>query len=189
MMFKTIFFKVTTLAAALGLGWGCASTQTDTSPRWRQSMTGVFSNDSVTHDETPREYWSAADEELLLRRMGFADTVMVGTLRLLSQVERGEVTGELTLAFTPEEVLYGTTEGKLDGAGELTLQPEPGSEEFSRLSRVTQELTGVRYLLFLKRPADGSIRWGIYRPSPSLLAEVRNRYAALRRHQEGSGGS
>lgn len=164
---------------------GACGPSPQAAPGWNTSMSHVFSNDSVEPDRLPRQYWTADDEELLLKRMGFADTVVVGTVRVVSQLAQGGVARRLTLAFQPREVLYGSVEGQVDSDGELTLQPEPGTDEFRRALRAQKSLPGTRYLLFLKRRGAGESRWALYQPSAGLLADVRGRYAALKRHQDG----
>lgn len=165
----------------------CASSQR-VAPGWTASMGDWFSNDSVDPYQPPRDYWTAQDEDVLLRRMGYADTVVVGTLRVVSQYGRGEVPSELTLAFHADELLFGSLERQLDEAGEVLLQPEPASPEFKLALRIQRNLPGTRYLLFLKRQPQGKteqLRWALYRPTHQLLQEIRSRYAALRRHHDG----
>jgi len=168
---------------AVGLLVGCA-TQSSPTPAWNPSMSHVFSNDDVRPDETPREYWTAEDEELLLRRMGFADTVVLGTLRVLTQYNRGGVATQLTLAFKPDEVLFGKV--ATDEDDEISLQPDPESQEFRSALRLQRSLPGTRYLLFLKQRPGVGPRWAVYYPSARLLDEVRSRYAWLRQHQQAS---
>jgi hypothetical protein len=165
----------------------CASSQR-VAPVWNASMGDWFSNDSVDPYQPPRGYWTDQDEDVLLRRMGYADSVVVGTLRVVSQYGRGEVASELTLAFHADELLFGSLERELDEAGELLLQPEPSSPEFRLALRIQRNLPGTRYLLFLKRQPQGKaerLRWALYRPTQQLLQEIRSRYTALRRHHDG----
>lgn len=171
------------IVSAAALLVGCASQSSATSA-WNSSMSRVFSNDDVRPDETPREYWTVEDEELLLQRMGFADTVVLGTLRVLTQYNRGGVASQLTLAFKPDEVLFGRAEPDEDG--EISLQPDPESQEFRSVLRLQRSLPGTRYLLFLKQRPGVGPRWAVYHPSARLLDEVRSRYAWLRQHQQAS---
>jgi len=143
-------------------------------------MGNYFANEALDADDSPRECWTPDDEDRLLRQMGYADTVAIGTLRVVTRytpsVDRA---GQLTMAFRPDEILFGSLSDRLDDEGQLQLHtgPDaPGSQP------------GARYLLFLKQAKGKDLRWASYRVSPRLLDEVRRRYAWLRRHRGGSGG-
>jgi hypothetical protein len=139
-------------------------------------MVKVFSNQSVKPAEPPRDYWTRQDEEMLLRRMGFADIVAVGTLRVVSQCNRSGVPFQLTLAFRPEEQLFGKLE-----EGEVMLKLDATSDDFQRALGVQKDLVGTRYLMFFKRKSEKELRWAFYRPTARLLDEIRTRYASLAR--------
>ena len=141
-------------------------------------MGSWFSSDPLDPGNVRRE-WTREDEERLLRQMGYADTVAIGTLRLVAQYTPENAPGQLTLAFQPEEVLFGSLTGRLDGDGTLPLHPAPGQRQN------LDELSGARFLLFLKQEGE-QLRWASYRPSAKLLAEVRSRYKSLKKHQSGS---
>ena len=168
-------FTKTPILVLIVLTVGCASSQ---KPKW--NGTTFFTNQSVRVQDPPRTHWSRQDEELLLRRMGYADMVAVGTLRLVTQCNRSEVARQLTLAFHPQEELFGALEEQLDGAGEVLIQLDPSSEDFNRALNVQQEMVGTRYLVFFKRePRSGKLHWAFYSPSDRLLTEVRARYRWL----------
>lgn len=162
---------------------GCAGS-TKPEVNWRGSMGSYFENTSVKPGEPPRRFWDTADEELLLRRMGYADTVAVGTIRLVSGYEhRG--TGQLALAFRTREVLYGSIDQDKDTDGELRLRLDPSAADYSLARKIQKQLPGTHYLLFLKRRPrrDGKhdLRWAFYRPRRKLMAEVRARYRWLKK--------
>jgi hypothetical protein len=166
--------KASGLMAVLCLT-ACASHPKHTTA-WSSSMGAVFSNQSVKPAEPPRGYWTRQDEEMLLRRMGFADIVAVGTLRVVSQCNRSGVPFQLTLAFRPEEQLFGELEDE-----EVMLRLDASSDDFQRALAVQKDLVGTRYLMFFKRKGSNELRWAFYRPTRSLLNEIRARYASLAR--------
>ena len=148
-------------------------------------MASYVENTSVRPGEPPRRLWENADEELLLRRMGYADAVAVGTIKLVSGVERRGSSGQLALAFRPREVLYGSLEADRDTGGQLRLRLDPSAADYRLAKRIQAQLPGTHYLLFLKRQPrrDGTnhLRWAFYRPRRKLMSEVRSRYRMLKR--------
>jgi len=148
-------------------------------------MGSYFENTSVKPGEPPRRLWDSVDEELLLRRMGYADTVAVGTIRLVSKYEHRGRSGQLALAFRAREVLYGSLNEDQDTEGELTLRLDPSAADYSLARKVQSQLPGTHYLLFLKRRPRGGdkpdLRWAFYRPRRKLMAEVRSRYRWLKK--------
>lgn len=173
----------TLLVLAVLLGAGCASSSTRPAVAWRDGMQSWFDNGSVDPDEPPRSLWDARDEDALMRRLGYADVVAVGTLRLVAQVEDHSRPSQLTLAFGPDELLFGALDERLDERRQLMLRLDPGSPDFEVARKIQRQLPGTRYLVFFKqRPGlDGARRllWSFYRPSAQLLAEVRTRYRWL----------
>lgn len=164
------------------LAAGCAGTSQQV--QWRGSMGTYFESASVKPGEPPRRLWENADEELLLRRMGYADTVAVGTIRLVSAMER-RGSGQMALAFRAREVLYGSLEQDKDAEGVLRLQLDPSASDNRMANKILKQLPGTHYLLFLKRRPrkDGKhdLRWAFYRPRRQLMAEVRTRYRWLKK--------
>jgi hypothetical protein len=162
---------------------GCASKPE--SRAWSSSMGNWFTNDALSADDPPRAFWTRKDEEQLLRRMGYADAAALGTLRLVSQYSPSDdLPGSLSLAFRPDETLFGTLGTELDSEGELTLSLDPSSTEFRHAVKMQHNLTGARYLLFLKRGSDnGALYWACYRATPRLLDDVRTRYLWVNRHR------
>lgn len=160
----------------------CASTPTDPTVGWRDGMQELFDNGSVDPDEPPRHLWEHQDEEALLKRMGYADVVAVGTLRLVGQFTDHSLPSQLSLAFAPDEVLYGSLDDKLDAQRELMLRLDPGSRDFHVALRIQQQLPGTRYLVFLKQQPSRQRRlvWSFYKPSKRLMAEVRAQFRMLR---------
>jgi hypothetical protein len=152
-------------------------------------MALVFSNNSVQPSEPPREHWTPADEELLQKRLGYADCVAIGRMRLLSVYSTFSAARELDLVFRPEVVLHGSLAGSLEGDGDLRLQLTPSSSDDFRLAlTVQQRLPGTRYVMFLKRRplAGGRVawHWALYRDDPALLKEIRGAFEALHREKQ-----
>lgn len=160
---------------------GC-SAQSETRA-WSPSMGNWFTNDALSADDPPRAFWTRKDEEQLLRRMGYADAAALGTLRLVSQYSPSDdLPGSLSIAFRPDETLFGTLQTELDSEGELTLWLDPSSSEFRHAVKMRHNLTGARYLLFLKRGTENSaLYWACYRATPRLVDDVRTRYSWVNR--------
>ncbi len=175
---------VTLALASLTILAGCAGSGKQ-EIKWSGSMESYFENTSVRPGEPPRRLWEHADEELLLRRMGYADAVAVGTIKLVNGVERRGSSGQLALAFRPREVLYGTLSKDRDDDGQLRLRLDPTAADYRLAKKIQAQLPGTHYLLFLKRRhrSDGThgLRWAFYRPRRKLMSEVRARYLMLKR--------
>lgn len=164
---------------------GCAS---QPEVKWKRSMGNYFQNNSVRPAEPPRHLWDRRDEEMLLRRMGYSDTVALGTIRLVSHYTRRGHSNQLSLAFRARETLYGSLKQDLDQNNELHLRLGPTAGDYRYALSVQKQLPGTRYLLFIKRRPrkDGthSLQWAFYRPRRKLLVEVRTRYRWLRQAGE-----
>ena len=80
---------------------------------WQDAMQVWFSNSSVRPTEPPRDLWTRKDEELFLRRIGFADIVAIGTVRVVTLFSSLGADQQVGLAFRPIEVLHGSLEDQL----------------------------------------------------------------------------
>lgn len=154
---------------------------------WKRSMSEVFDNSSVRPGEPPRRLWTRRDEDRLLRQLGYADAVALGTIRLVNKTSmRGR--RQLALAFKPTEVFHGAISRDLDSDGVLRLRLGPSSRDYHRAARVEHQLPGTRYLLFVKRKPGRRgkvrLRWAFYQPRRQLLAEVRARFRWLRQDRQ-----
>ena len=166
------------------LSAGCAGSNKQ-EVRWSGSMASYFENTSVRPGEPPRRLWDTDDEDLLLRRMGYADAAAVGTVRLVSGYEHRGASGQIALAFRPREVLYGSLKPDRDTDGEIPLRLDPSAADYNLAKKIQKQLPGTHYLLFLKRRPKGEgshdLRWAFYRPRRKLMAEVRIRYRGLKK--------
>jgi len=175
--FRCLGILVTLAGAACSSGPGETTT-------WRDDLTRIFSNNSVQPSEPPRELWTVADEEMLQHRLGHADCVAIGRMKLLSVYATFSAARELSLVFRPQEILHGSLEGALDKEGDLQLQLTPSTSDDFRLAlQLQKRLPGTRYVMFLKRQPVGSRavwHWALYRDDPRLLAEIRAAYELLR---------
>jgi hypothetical protein len=155
---------------------------------WRDDLARIFSNNSVQPSEPPRELWSTSDEEMLQQRLGHADCVAIGRMKLLSVYATFSSARELSLVFRPQEVLHGSLEGSLDKEGDLQLQLTPASSDDFRLAlQLQQHLPGTRYIMFLKRQQVAGRKlwhWALYRNDPRLVGEIRAAYELLRQERE-----
>ncbi len=169
------------LAAACGPGPGERTA-------WRDDLQKYFSNNSVQPSEPPRELWTVADEEMLQLRLGHADCVAIGKLKLLSVYASFSTAKELSLVFRPQELLHGSLESALDREGDLQLQLTAATSDDFRLAlQLQKHLPGTRYVMFLKRQPLGSRavwHWALYRHDPRLIAEIRAAYELLRQERE-----
>lgn len=174
--------------ALLALLVGACSSGAGQNTAWRDDLTRIFSNNSVQPSEPPRELWTVADEEMLQRRLGHADCVAIGRMKLLSVYATFSSAKELSLVFRPKELLHGSLEGALDKDGDLQLQLTPSSSDDFRLAlQLQKHLPGTRYVMFLKRQPVGSRavwHWALYRDDPKLVAEIRAAYELLRQERE-----
>ena len=170
--------------------------------RWRDEMAVWFNNSSVTPPEPDRRYWTRRDQEVLLRRLGYADVAAFGRVNLVNTMEAQGGARRIAVSFTPIKVLHGSFEGLLDAGDELLLPIGAGQLDFVYALSRTPRLPGQRYLLFVKRrPADRQTRarkgwrgslwypnenaerfnWALYGPDPVLLGEVE---AIYRQHRK-----
>ncbi len=159
---------------------------------WRDDFALLYSNTSVLPSDPPRHLWTRADEELLQRRLGFADCVAIGRTKIVTTYSTFSSPKQLGLSFRPSEIIHGSLEGLLDGDGDLILQLTPAStDDFQLAIKVQRTLAGTRYLVFLKQqpqPGRGPVwHWALYRDDPELIREVRASYELLRREREKKG--
>jgi len=166
---------------------------------WRAEMTAWFDNSTVSARLYPRRYWLAVDHELLQRRMGNADLVVIARLAFLRSTSRFNQAQHVGLAFDTEDVLYGDLDPALDGQRQLVLEMGPDSVDFKRTIHLQRHMVGTRYLLFLKAepggaPSQGITGWeaslwyptaakavrryafSLYLPQPELVQELRTMY-------------
>jgi hypothetical protein len=150
--------------------------------RWKSGMQKWFANTSVQPDEPPRNLWTQKDQNLLQRRIGYADAAFVGKVRIVSEYSAYDQTSQVSLAVTPTKVLHGLLEADLSKDGAIMLKLDPSSEGFAAAVR-SERRPGTRYLVFIKRkPLQGKeyeLRWALYQPTKELLHEVRAMYAWL----------
>jgi len=164
---------------------GCGTAQAPVT--WSDDMALYFSNSSVRPSDPPRHLWTQADEELLLRRLGHAECVAIGSTKVVSEYSDLSSAKQLTMAFHPQEIVHGSLEGSLDKDGDLMLQLTPSIEDFRLAVQVQRELPGTRYIAFLKRkPApDGPVwHWALYAHDPALVTEIRAAYQLLEQQQK-----
>lgn len=145
-----------------------------------------FANSSVSPPEPPRLLWTRKDEDLFRRRIGFADVVAIGTIRVMTLFSRFEQHKQISVAFRPSEVLYGELKDHLSSDKELFFRLGPADLDFQMALRVQEHLPGTKYVLLLKLKPDERrkkklpvLRWALYRPDKRLLAEIRTMYQWL----------
>lgn len=156
---------------------------------WNDSMSSLFANTSVEPNEPPRELWTTADEEVLQRRLGFADCVAVGRTKLVSVYTTHASMRQIAISFRPLSVIHGSLDGALDKDGDLLLQLTPSEEDFQKAVQLQQKVITRRYLAFLKRRPRGGGGgtvwvWALYRDDARLIDEVRVAYEALKAQRE-----
>lgn len=160
---------------------GCATDKP--AARWEPGMKAWFTNDSLRVDADRQETWTRADEEVLLRQLGYADVVAVGSIHSIQQASHYGAARQLSLAFRPAEVLHGSLEGDLDRDRLLVVHVAPSGEAIKAARALPTRPDRARYLLLLKRrplPGGGhQLRWAIYQPSATLLAHVKSLFARL----------
>lgn len=153
--------------------------------RWQDAMQRWYANTSVRPPEPPRAQWERVDEDLLLKRVGFADVIAVGTARDVTLFTMLGAPKRVALAFKPREVIYGTLDDLTDEQGELLLPLSPGDLDFQLALRVLDHIAGSRYILLLKRRphAKGSptLHWSLYKPDRQLLTEIRAMFDWLKK--------
>jgi hypothetical protein len=153
--------------------------------RWQDSMQDWFSNTSVPL-EPPRALWTREDEVLFQRRIGYADVASVGTIRVVNLSSVHDSDQQVSLAFRPVEMLYGSLADQLDDDKQIYLTLGPSDEDFQRALSAQRHLPGTRYLILVKwKPAKGDervqTRWALYRADKQLLAEARAMYSWLKK--------
>lgn len=153
--------------------------------RWQDSMQRWYANTSVRPPEPPRAQWERVDEDLLLKRIGFADLVVVGTAREVTLFTMLGAPKRVAFAFTPREVLYGSLADLIDEQGDLLLPLSPNDLDFQLALRVLDHIAGSRYLMLLKRQplAKGppTLHWSLYKPDRRLLVEIRAMFDWLKK--------
>jgi hypothetical protein len=149
-------------------------------------MEAWFNQGSLDGAMLPRSHWPREEEELLQRRMGFAEVAAVGELRRVTKVARSGQASDLALVFHPDEVLFGSLDGQLDDERALPLRLDPASPAFRDALRVERRLAGSRYLIFLRRGPGGRFHWACYQPTAALVAEVRARYGWVAARSRGT---
>lgn len=138
-----------------------------------------YPNQSVRPAQPPRHLWKHSDEDLFLRRIGFADVVALGSARVVTLYVAFNTPRQLALAFHPEETFYGSLEDDMDDDGELLLPLKPGDDDFQLAVKVIRHLPGSRYLLLLKKKPSKNekeqpeLKWALYTPEKRLLVELR----------------
>jgi hypothetical protein len=143
-------------------------------------MQDWFSNTSVPL-EPPRPLWTREDEALFQRRIGYADVASVGTIRVVNLSSVHDADRQVSLAFRPVEMLYGSLADKLDDEKQIHLTLGPSDTDFQRALAAQQHLPGSRYLILLKWKPEkdneqAQTRWALYRADKQLLAEARAMY-------------
>ena len=164
----------------LALLWtGCAGSRQ--AVQWDDSMQGLFSGNPDNPTSHPRHLWSKADEERLLRQMGYADVAAVGTVRVVTQCDRyGK--RQVTLEFQVTEILHGDLDDELEDEQKLSLKMDTDSRHLQSTVKAAREIPGTQFLVFLKRKPQGSksrLSYDFYRPNTRLLAEVKSIYSRL----------
>ncbi len=148
---------------------GCAGSSQAVA--WDDSMKPLFSGSPENSTSHPRHLWSRADEERLLKHMGYADAAVVGTVKVVTQCDRyGK--RQVSLELQVKEVLH----GNLDDDEKLRISTDQQTHEST--VRTARSDPGARFLVFLKRKPAGET-YEFYRPRPRLMAEVRSMYARL----------
>ena len=161
---------------------GCSGTRP---VKWQETMGRYYPRSSVRPDQPPRHLWTLEEEDLLQRRVGFADFVAVGTAHVVTRFAMLGAPRGLTLCFRPREIFFGDKK-TLDQQGELMLPLDQSEDDFLLAVKTYSYLPGSRYLLVLKYPPHQNgrrpaARWALYRPEESLVAEIRAMFLRLRK--------
>lgn len=176
------------LAAASSALLACKTSSS--AVRWTDEMEQWYPNSSVRPTEPPRALWSRADEELFQRRVGNADVVALGTLRLVTIYRMFDAPRQIGLAFRPQEVLFGSLGAWLDKEGELQVPLNPSDEDFRMAAKANARLAGTRYLIVLKRKPSSDdrvvLRWAMYVPDEVLMTELRAMFKWFNKEREGA---
>lgn len=170
---------------------------------WSEAMAVWFGNAAAQPTDPPRKHWSRAEEDLFLKRLGYADLTVLGEVRSVGTFTKYEDPKQVTLTFVPLHTFYGDLDKRLNERGELVLKLANVALDFRRAVQVQRFLPGKRYVLLLKekpvelqnRPEGGgwqaslwrpppkpkpTYRWALYRPERSLLLQIRDLYRLLR---------
>lgn len=155
---------------------GCSSAPKPV--QWQAAMQAWYGNGPVRPDQLPRLLWERPAEDLLQKRVGFADVVVIGTAHVVTLFTALDAPRQLALAFRPQEVIHGSLDDLTDQEGELLLTLDSGDDDFQMAVKTYDHLPGSRYLLLLKRkPTKNSkrplVRWSVYKPDKVLLREIR----------------
>lgn len=171
---------------------GCGGGKGVKPDSWRPGMERWYRN-PIRPSEPPRLYWSRREQDLFLRRVGHADVVALGTLRLINLFSQLGEERQMGLAFHADEVLHGSLEDHLDENGELYLSLKPGDQDFYLSVKVQRHLPGTRFVLLIKfKPTPGDnaskprtvVRWSLYRHEKGLVRELRAMFRSLEQHQD-----
>jgi hypothetical protein len=148
-------------------------------------MNNWYGNNSIDIDLSHGDQWTRKDEDLLLRRLGHADLVAVGTIRLVTHFSRYNTPRNMSLSFKPEEVLHGSLKGDLDQEQLLVMHISPNTHSFDIAKKIQDHPTKVHYLVLIKRKplsnGQHQLRWVIYQPSREIMARVRFLFSQLSR--------
>ncbi|MCK5795924.1 MAG: hypothetical protein KAI47_01990 [Deltaproteobacteria bacterium] len=192
------------LMAALSQVTACTKTQ---NIPWSEAMAVWFGNAAAQPTDPPHKHWTRTEEDLFLKRVGYADLALVGVVTSVGTFSRYEDPRQVTLTFKPTYVFHGDVEKRQDPRGELVLKLGDVALDFRRALQVQSFLRGKRYLLLLKeKPRISShqraktgwkaslwrpppkpkpiYRWALYRPEPKLLKQVRNLYLLLKQKKK-----
>jgi hypothetical protein len=188
------------LAVALIAALQLAACRTGRVP-WSDEMAHWFNNASVNPPEPDPRDWARPEWESFLRRIGFADAAVIGTMSVVTTFSQLTTARQVSLVFRPLEVLHGSLAELTDEDGGIALVLEEGSLDFNAARAAARRVAGRRFLLFVKerpqraaRPLAGwegslwqqpaaqkSFQWALYRPAALLLLRVRTMYAWLAR--------
>ncbi len=178
---------------------GCSKTK---QIPWSEAMAIWFGNAAAQPNDPPRKHWTRSEEDLFLKRLGYADLTVLGEVRMVGTFTKYEKPKQVTLTFVPLHTFYGDLEERVDERGELVLKLANVALDFRRAVQVQHFLPGKRYVLLLKeKPADPDgdkpgrgwqaslwrpppkakpiYRWALYRPERALLRQIRDLYELL----------
>jgi hypothetical protein len=174
---------------------------------WSEAMAVWFGNAAAQPTDPPRKHWTKKEEDLFLKRLGYADLVVLGEVRSVGTFTKYEDPRQVTLTFLPLHTFYGDLETRVDERGELVLKLANVALDFRRAVQVQRFLPGKRYILVLKEkpttergkpkgsdwkaslwrppPKPKPIyRWALYRPERALLRQIRDLYQLLKRKKK-----
>ena len=167
---------------------------------WRDVMRRWFADAAAQPSDPPFMHWAHEEEELFLRRIGYADAAVIGQVVSVGSYHHHREAKQVSFSLRPLKLLYGTIERELDENGELLLRLDHQDLDFQRALAIQRFLPGQRFLAFLKAkplPADQEpagwqaslwrpparplrvFHWALYRPEPALLAYTGRLYRLL----------